>query len=360
MANNRSNLILCLPNEIKEMIFQHLDEKSLLAASEASSVINDFVADSRRCMKRITVKMTRKTITDDDVRSIIESSRRYENIEVSYFFKLIEPATEVMSTRIWKNVELRSLNFKSMAVAVEFLRLFESTVEDLIIHDVSCRLPHNHEAVPNLNFPKLKILEAKIGQALLFKKAFFNCKKLETLSIKPGSDVSLNTLTTIKNILKSNAGLKKLEIGVNVFNSLIDNDDDISDFPFELTEYAANDLFVISNVYSFWHVFLQSQGKSIERLYLSDWMGDEALQIVFKMPRLKKLSLKGFHHMTMDNDVLIFLQQNLEIVELEIDDWTNNQRILEKFIEAAPRLKSLRVYTMRRKSMKILTKIESS
>lgn len=141
------------------------------------------------------------------------------------------------------------------------------------------------------NFRKLKFLHFK-SVFLSLVGAFANCKSLESLSISLGEQVALldSDCDVIRNILKSNKRLKKLELHeIPVFS-----EDLSSGINFRLTELkiypeynGASGALHQKN----FNLFLMTQRNSLEHLILEDYVSVEVLKTISSMPRLKKLSL---------------------------------------------------------------------
>lgn len=358
LLNFDLNPLFFFPPGVNDLMFQHFTGNQLLVASEVCSSFYDFIAESKQCMEKIKLKVAKQTMNEDEQQSLTESGRRYVNIEVSSF---IGKAIEVVAAlgRKWKSVTLRCVDFETVADFVEFLSLFEATVEELYMDQVYIKSVFRRVTAPYLVFEKLRVLEAKCCQALLFHEAFINCMSLESFSIKSGSEISSSALNAIKKILQSNVGLKKLGIHFNVFN-LIFSEDVASNVHFNLTNYHASNLYRVPSYQatsqSHLNSFLESQIQTIEILSISDWMGVSALKTIFSMPRLTDVTIKGFHHaggLFTDWENLQ-LNTNTSIVKMNFNDMSSNFQILEKVVKATPNLKFLSLYLMDQKAMKFV------
>lgn len=242
---------LHFPPGVCDLIFQHLSGNELLVTSEASPSFYNFIADSRRCMSKIKIKLVKMTMPGEVQQLLVESGRRYENIEVGIFSSIVKPAIEIlsMSERKWKHVVIRCIDFATVADAVDFLGLFESTVEELLLDQVFVKSMFRRMDTGNLKFQNLKILETKCCQSLLFHEAFHDCKSLISFSIKSGSEISTSSLKAIRKILQSNAGLKILGVHFSIFNLIFSEDVTTSVVRFNLTEYHAHNLYRLLSGY---------------------------------------------------------------------------------------------------------------
>lgn len=357
-GNIEVNPTFCFPPGVCDLIFQHLTGNQLLVTSEASPAFYNFIAESKQCMKKIKIRLVKKTITNDDKQLLVESGRRYENIELEFFSSLVQPAIGIISApeRKWKRVAIRCIDFETVGDTVNFLSLVEPTVEELLMEQVYIKSMQRVDD-RNLTFPNLKVLETRCCQALLFHEVFFDCKNLISFSMKSGSEISAKALAAIKHILQWNIGLKILGIHFNVFNLIFSKN-----LRFNLTEYHSNNLYQMpsyqSSVRNHLDSFLQhSQMNTIEILSISDWMGVDALRTIFFMPRLKDVTLKGFHRAVnyfTDWDSLD-LHMNFSIVKMNFHDLSNDFQILKKVIKSTPSLTSLSLYSMDQTAMMFLS-----
>lgn len=342
--------------EICELILQHVTGSELLLASEVSTTMYDYIAGSNQCMAKIKVKLYEKSIPDDVKFFLVSSGRKYENLELAELPTLVEAATKIMSApgRNWKSVIIKCLDFETLGDVTDFLSIFESTVEQLSMNQVYVKSLFQRQQ-PHLFFPKLKRLETKCCQALLYREAFSYCTSLTEFSVKSGGEFYLDA---IKNILRSNVGLTVLGIHFNIFN-LMFAENIAGILRFSLKEFQANDLYRVAGCYAArkknFHDFLLAQQDSIEVFSIGDWMGIEVMQTIFGMPCLKSLTMKCIHHAEryIDWDDMQ-LHQNKMIIKLDFKDILNNEKILETVLDATPNLKSLSIYSMDQKAMKLI------
>lgn len=352
------NPLCVFPPEINLLIFHNFTGAELLKISEVSPDFYNTIADSSHCMKKIKISLNKD---DDSITQVIESGRKYQNLEVAQFSKLLEPAKEIMkNSERATNVTVRCIDFKTIWDTVQFFSTFSTTVEELRMNQVYINLFARAGLTTNdLRFPKLKVLETKCCQAVMYHELFTEVKTLNTFIIKSGSHISSLARDAIKTILRSNAGIKILGIHFNVFNLLF-SEDIAKIVKFKLKEFHANDLYRVPSTYSNmtdnFEKFLRVQMETLEEVTIGDWMGIEIIKMVLHMPRLKKLTMKGFHHAAHDIDWKnLELRKNTEIMDFYFNDMSNNWKILVKLICALPNLKTLKLYSMDQISMMFLS-----
>lgn len=133
--------------------------------------------------------------------------------------------------------------------------------------------------------------------AAFYDKAFVDCKKLTSFSIKSGGEMEDSSLSAIKTILKTNGGLKFLKIDYELFYLLF-NEDFSKEIGFKLEEFHVNSLQrplgnqtqVKQNL----NAFLMTQRETVETLTLGKWMGGDVFKTILSMPRLQHVTLAGF------------------------------------------------------------------
>lgn len=352
------NPLIHFPSEICDLIFYQLRGKELLNASEVSTCFYDFIAESQKCMKKIKINLSEKKFTHDDETLMIQSPRKYENMEICYHSSLIKHAAAILLPGgKWKTIILRKVEFETVVHVIQLLRIFENTVENLFMEQIYDK-SRSAKVLINLKFPKLKHLEVICCQALLFVEAFKNCKMLTSFKIKSGNRVPSEALKAIKEIMENNVNLEFLEINYNIFYFIFEEDIS-SRVRFSLKAFHIRDLYQIpgaitvkANLLS----FLRSQQSSIKSLTISEWFGIEVIETIFSMTSLENVSLKGFHHAEKTVDWKnIELPQNSLITELTFHDLSNDNLILQKFVSVIPNLKSLKLFTMDQSSMELVS-----
>ncbi|CRK90322.1 CLUMA_CG004079, isoform A [Clunio marinus] len=349
--------------EIVELILQHLTGTELLTTSQVSSSFYDSIANSKPSMQKIKLKLSRSQISDDEKNILIKSKRKYENIEIEKFSHLIDVTREILKVprRQWKFVSFRGIDFESISDVNDVFSEFKSTIEELRMDQFYIRnVPKGFKYSSLLLFPKLHTMEARCCQAFLFHETFINCQSLECFIIKSGSAISTSAVEAIKNLLETNTNLKILGIHFNVFNLLF-HEGVLNHVKFKLTEFHAKDLYRTPIFYDQQKKnlkrFLKGQIMTLESVSIGDWMGIDVVKLIFLFPRLKNLTLEGFHHsdlfISWDN---VTLHRNHNITHLFLNDKSNNFDILKKILIATPNVKSLELYAIDKKTLKFIGK----
>lgn len=349
------------PLDINDLIFQHMTSTEILMFSEVSTDFYEFIADSSTCMKRIKLKLVKNEFSDDEKAFL--SRRRYQNLEVAKFSQSMKVAEELIKCSIssFKTIRIKYFDFETFLDALKFFEVIEKSIVELCMDQVYIKsIIRQYNCKPQtLQFSRLKVLETRCCQGLLFDEVFANCTSLETFIVKSGSTISTSAFEALKKILKSNKGLKILGIHFNVFNSLFS--ENVSEFSlFKLSEFHANDLYRVSRSFSEVRKnlrrFIWSQISTLKVLSIGDWMGFEAFELFFNIPNLKKLTMKGFHHSERFIDWMnVEINQQPKIENLEFHDMSNNFNILKLVIKAVPNLKHLKLHSLDQNSLEFIS-----
>lgn len=187
------NPIECFPQQICEKIFENLSHFDLLSASLVSSDWYDFIAKTPCCMRKLKLTFsfkTSKNLSPEMKQILIESKRKYENIDYMHQSKVLQDVQDILAVpgRKWKKLLILRINFPSTADAMNFLSVVDPTIEELrldkvrnwclILKSVFIRLINPQVYIDSiyycdpkkeLKFPKLKILEAKYIQVRIVK-----------------------------------------------------------------------------------------------------------------------------------------------------------------------------------------------
>lgn len=115
-----------------DLIFQHLSGE-LLTVSEVSPSFCNFVTGSKRRMKGIRLELTSEVPED----AILLDSRNYERLLLGDK-KHVERSRKLLSEpgRTWKDVTINGVDFETVNDVLDYLRLFQSSVEKLSLNRV--------------------------------------------------------------------------------------------------------------------------------------------------------------------------------------------------------------------------------
>lgn len=120
------------PVECFEDIFGHLSGSELLECTLVSPYWEDLITSTRSCMKKIKFKMVCwHGMSDHQTKVLMKSHRKYTSLKLTGNFS--ESSRKLLSPieRRWTHVSATALDFKSDFHFLEFLRIFESSVEHL-------------------------------------------------------------------------------------------------------------------------------------------------------------------------------------------------------------------------------------
>lgn len=197
----------------------------MLAASLVSTSWNDFIAESRKCMAKVEVKIVgrshflsgREKEIVKSLRVLSASGRRYENF--THFAQrpgyLTSEVTSFLQSHQgnWKNVKVWSEKFTSFDQVREFLSTFSESVENLDLRNISIVDTFAFTSTQNPgNAPctRLKTLSlCNVTNGPWFLNAFGCCRHLESLEVENVDDGALILF------IQSTESLKRLWISKN-------------------------------------------------------------------------------------------------------------------------------------------------
>lgn len=137
------------PIECIENIFNHLSGDDLLKCTVVCPAWNVFIGSTRSCMKRIEVMWC---WTYDAI--WMNSNRKYENVQLRG--NCYEEMQKFLSSqgRRWTSVSAYSVHFLTSGQFVDFMQIFQSSVQKLSLFSPSVGKEHqNHYNSTNLQFP---------------------------------------------------------------------------------------------------------------------------------------------------------------------------------------------------------------
>lgn len=351
------------PHEVCKRIFKNLSAKDLLAASLVSIDWYDFIAKTSVCMQKIKLSFSHRTapqLTPETKQILMASTRRYENVEFKYHSDVFRDVNDILEVpgRNWKSLSICRINFPTTSDCITFLASVEATVEELRMDKVYIDAVSNDGSwnKKKMTFSKLKVLEAKYIQTIIYCEAFADCSSLKEFYITSG-DQLVASVAAIHKMFQCNKGLQKLSIVTNVFTQYF-SEDISKNVGFQLTEFEARDIYNLGDDHkNHFKQFLRTQLESLETLQIGDWMGIEIVQMIFHMPKLKKFVFKGLHSVeeTLDWKEVVF-HRNLTITDLYLSEVKSRQDILEAFINATPNVTQLKLYSMNDQNLAYVSK----
>lgn len=361
---NASDPVDFFPPEVTLKIFEFLNFDDLLLASLASTEWYDFIGDSQECMKKIKIKMkcsTNRHGMPKVVSMLINSTRKYENLEISRCEQCINDVEALFTTRKkqWKRVKIVRTTFQCGTQALDFLESIQHSVEELVMLGVHITDTFTNGQPRNFVFPKLKVLHTKHIQTLLFHEVFDNITTLTDFALW-SHDQSVASLNSVEKLLKVNGKLKYLEISNNVFNQIF-YPDNFKNYKFKLKKLSVNGHYRLTEFHeqiqrNFMSLLTQ-QSRTLETLHLGDWMGVEVLKVAYQMPNLKDLAIKGTANIEESIEwERVILPKSNSIFKLSIQQHPNNLFMLKVLTDAVPKLTCFSNSFMEKKFMRHLSK----
>ncbi|CRL06401.1 CLUMA_CG019181, isoform A [Clunio marinus] len=301
--NTSSDPISFFPSEITAKIFNYLDAKDILAASEVSKSWYNFIADSSHCLRKVKLNFNPMMIRDgegiDNWVSIMENNQRsYENIDITgIFFRNVMQALDMMKTSTrWKKMDMESSSFNSrMDYSIYFNEISE-TMEDLRMKNIRVRNNHHDAVARDLSFPKLKVLQACMIAPAIIEDVFCNMTTIEKLYLS-SYYLTKKAKDNIVKLLKSNTNLKDLQLSFSCFTDVMATENINEGIQFNLQKmYIAGPIYDscdYQNLKTNFIHFLSSQRESLTTLVFEAWMGLDILKMIYQLPNLKLL-IVGF------------------------------------------------------------------
>lgn len=167
------------PTEVLELVFYHLQAQDLLACTLVSPNWNHIISASRRCMKKLQIKVTLNELLKKG--GYQWKARTYSNISI--FGNLSYPefpsrAMECLMSKetAWTKVEIGRVTFRKQSMFVEFLEAFKTTLKVLVLFDVTVKDEDDASSAKKL---KLDLMLLVLGFANLpVIRCFVNCDNL--------------------------------------------------------------------------------------------------------------------------------------------------------------------------------------
>lgn len=119
-----------------EEIFRHLDFDDLMTCTLVSPHWNNIIGASRSCMEKI--KLDCRNRYDNLVyikRSLMDSKRRYAGLQLEGDYS--KRLRRIFSQRrTWTHIYARCLSFETVNHFLDFLRIFQSSIQVLVLQNV--------------------------------------------------------------------------------------------------------------------------------------------------------------------------------------------------------------------------------
>ncbi|CAG9800963.1 unnamed protein product [Chironomus riparius] len=336
-----------------EKIFSYLSVADLLNCSLVNKNYYEFIAKTPSFMRRLKISLTlHNTLLSDDFQNLSilnESQRQYQHFE-SFNLSIDFNSVYVLRKKL-KSIKMRRVLLHDESELKIFFSGIEETIEELILERYidNLELKVSDNPAISCSFPKLKHLELHYIPNFIFKY-FTTCKNLTELKITGKRDVNFY------NILRHNPQLKKLAIVTDEIDNYFD--EDVTKFiQCKLTYFEARDIYnLTARCIENFELLLEKQINYLEEIDLGDWIAVDIVKMIFHMPRLKKLTFKGFHnveeHVRMNE---IDFHRSQSITTLNLIDTFSKPAILQAFIQACPNVTRLKLYSLKKESLSYLT-----
>ncbi|CAO1355428.1 unnamed protein product [Diamesa serratosioi] len=376
------NPLTALNAEIIEDIFRYLSAKDLLKSSLVSKSWYDFIADSKKCMKKIKIKISNERFLLDKnsfgIDCVKKSKRRYENMMMYQIFqsKLTNDSFAILSNpgRQWKRIKMQEIDLSSRENFQIVMENAQNYVEILHLEQFKFKDSDVNTSTQCYTCPKLK--ELTLISCQFFNDIFINTNSLTTLNLTSNYGlVKATTVDAFQKLFSHNQHLKILCLCGNITTQIFC--DDISkNITFQLKEfkvsnYISDKFHNRAEVENNFNLFLKTQIK-LEKIFLGEWMGIPVVETVFnEMKFLKDLTVmelaKATSHVPVyingleepevaRPDVFSFIP-NPSILKIDYQDIRGNIFTMKSLVEAAPNLLSLSTYSMNQEMLVLLAEI---
>lgn len=305
--------------DVIDLVYQHFEFRDLMALTEINTSYHDFVVNSAKYMKKV------KLVVSPEV---AESERNYQNVKVlRNQLSLPSTASLILKFKSCRSIEIEgNFDLNDLLALDDVLGFKELTLFSLRVGNgrfCGKAIRHSYSPVLN-NVTTLNFRDYSFITVNDMIKRCRNVKKLSLTDVK--SLMYFYTLPALEHLQ-----LEELEIS------------DYSDYNFE-PEKA--DLFK----------FMKSQSKSLKVLSMDIWVGLPTLKVIMEMPQLIHLDLyelaKSHLHMTWNN---LALPTSNSIEHLQLQDYQNNEALLECFVVACPKLRKLKVNSLSENASRIIS-----
>lgn len=332
------------PEEVIEMIFNQIKAKDLKKAMLVSPAWNEHIGNSARCMKKLNLVMTGDSTTfKDDAKQLLESQRKYPNISINDGDKHVNVIYDIIQQKHdfsqLKSVEIYNTKFATTLEFVELVKVFESSVEKLMLQGVS--VEKTIKTPLNFQFSKLKNLTIMYCEETVFIDMFLPCANLESLTLG-NSKVKPTDSAEIIETFRRNNKLKQLNLNAEIFSIIFSTD--ASEMSFNLVDFSITNFGININIEKTgenFKNFLQAQSRTIKKLHLGDFFGFEILKFAYQMKALKEL--KMFHLPVTSWEVIdLHSSATIEILDIITTDIRNKERI-KCLLKSVPNVKRLRL-----------------
>lgn len=341
-----------LHSDVFELIFQHFRNDDVLKSSEVSNLWFEITESSSKCTDKLHLKVVVPYGRDVPlnfhcISSELISQRKYQNIYLHNFRDIVPEVVKTLTGRSWRKVFISTRNLKSRKDFLDIMSLIEQTVENLSISSTSLENPAESDGEEvRLTFPQLKNLHLNRCYGLLMKEISDDCRNLRILEIDLDHLTWSKQQNFLRKILAKNEQLETLTLW-RCSAEYAFQLESIPSYRFKLkTFFLKNGEQTTVEEENCLFKFLESQADSLETLRLEDWYGIGVFKLMFKMSKLKDLTIDLYDvENTIDWDNLE-LNPSFSIKKFYIDSYRNNRTKANIFNALFTAMPDLRFLTM--------------
>lgn len=285
------------PTEVFEEILHHLSVKELMNCTVVCSNWNEIIGSSLRIMSK--VKLTTKSIygnTNLDINLIKDSTRKYQNIEISIDLEDFNVLFEFLKKRkMWKFIVFTCLaKLDKISNFLKLIETFEATIEYLEIDDIQFEqidetIKTIEEKMKKFKFKKLKCLLIEHRFIYIVVTIFISCFNLEKIKFNTWIYKMSNYETVVK-ILKQQKNLKELRIDNRFIHGLFTKDFK-PDFPFQLEKFYVQKGYEHKSSHSASFIQFLKLQPNIKDIMIGEtsWVDPKVLNVILSLP-LEKIN----------------------------------------------------------------------
>lgn len=348
-----------LPQEIKEMIFKHLNISDLLNLCISSKCLNKAISQSK-CMQKMWLKFYSFNLKD--LQALTESTRNFEKLKVNRISRDDHFQLLINLEMQWKKVLIYNCEFKSFNTFYMLIKSMCDSIEELEISDiVISSYDKDDDQQEILEFSSLKRLmfrnmplraiEIFSTSSKMLKNAAFDIAQATT------DESSLSLHQIIYGILSTSSGLKHLHLGPHHIKSLFEKEGKSYEFTFDLNNLLLKFPIVnddlpedaSKNISS----FLSHQKKGLDWLILMELQNDEILSAAWNSPCLKRISFVGLEEL-FNNEMAFDILANQNLLQVDFISRKVLISQLRKLLSAAPQLKIIHVKSLNRHMLEFI------
>lgn len=376
-----SDPVKVLPKTAMETIFGYLSSEEILKCSTVNKDWNKFIGKSSICMSKIRLCLCEPyngmltKFTSDDATFILSNGRKYKHIGMFITRNFSKDHLLVLASFKWQTMILCHHTFKSEIELINFIGLMEPYVEEIDLRFIKIVFSKQKEiAKTNFIFPRLRTLKLSHCYTFVHSEIFKNVAELKHLEIETGSQLCyedderdvIEKVKAMQSMLIKNIMIKQLTLFLHQtdFDNMFIDQRFLSRVRFQLETLKVKKFRKligretnIVQVHNFGS-FLRSHQNSMKSLHLTEWMGNDVLEIIINtMDNLKCLAINDLESYGLFDDSIANINwyKNESIEMLSIFAIHSKFNELQKcLLENVPNLKVLKIGTVNQKILDIL------